>query len=138
MIVDTSGVLAALDDREPRHAAALASLRGRRPRLLSPFVLAELEYMIGRRSGGRAQRAFLADVADGVYRIEPFDASDVREARDVIGQYEDLTIGLADASLVVLARRHDDLELLTLDERNFRVVRGPRDRPFTLLPADAA
>jgi uncharacterized protein len=138
MIVDTSGVLAALDDNEPRHPHALAALRAERDRRLSPFVLAELDYMIGRRSGRRAQAAFLADVADGVYRLEPFDAADVSEARDILARYEDLDIGLADASLVVLARRHDDLELLTLDERHFRVVRGPRDRPFRLLPADAA
>jgi hypothetical protein len=30
-----------------------------------------------------------------------------------------------------------ELEVLTLDERHFRVLRGPRDLPFRLLPADA-
>ena len=138
MLVDASGVLAALDENEPRHAGALAALRAHHPRLLSPFVLAELDYLIGRRAGRRAQAAFLADVSDGVYRLEPFDASDVGEAREILHRYGELDLGLADASLVVLARRHDDLDLLTLDHRHFRAVRGPRDRPFRLLPADAA
>ena len=47
------------------------------------------------------------------------------------------TIGLADASIVVLAERLDVHDLLTLDERHFRAVLGPRDKPFRLLPADA-
>ena len=51
-------------------------------------------------------------------------------------RYEDLAISLADASIVVLARRHGANDVLTLDERHFRVLRGAGDRPFKLLPAD--
>jgi predicted nucleic acid-binding protein len=45
---------------------------------------------------------------------------------------------LADASLVILAERHDTLDLLTLDERHFRAISGPKGRSFRLLPADLA
>jgi uncharacterized protein len=60
------------------------------------------------------------------------------EARRIIGQYADFRIGLADASNVVLANRHDTLDVLTLDERRVRALRGPGGRPFRILPADAA
>ena len=47
------------------------------------------------------------------------------------------TLGwLADASIVVLSHRYGVAELLTLDEGHFRVVRGPEDVPFRLLPLD--
>jgi predicted nucleic acid-binding protein len=52
-------------------------------------------------------------------------------------QYGDLRISLADASNVVLANRYDTLDVLTLDERPFRVLRGPGGHPFRVLPADA-
>lgn len=53
-------------------------------------------------------------------------------------RYDSLSIGLADASnVVVLANGHDTLDALTLDERHFRVLSGPVDRPFRLLPAHA-
>jgi len=43
ILLDTSGLLSALDASEPRHRASAAALLGRPgPRLLSPFVLAEL------------------------------------------------------------------------------------------------
>jgi predicted nucleic acid-binding protein len=47
-----------------------------------------------------------------------------------------LGIGLADASIVVLAARHGVREVLTLDERHFRALRDTRVRAFRLLPAD--
>jgi uncharacterized protein len=66
-----------------------------------------------------------------------FSAEDLTEAVLVIEHYADFQVGLADASILVLANRHDTLDVLTLDERRFRVLRGARDRPFRLLPADA-
>jgi predicted nucleic acid-binding protein len=52
-------------------------------------------------------------------------------------RYDSLSIGLAGASNVVLANGHDTLDVLTLDERHFRVLSDPVDRPFRLLPAHA-
>jgi len=43
---------------------------------------------------------------------------------------------LADASLIVVSERHNVLDLLTLDERRFRAVRGAGGKPFRVLPAD--
>ncbi len=57
-------------------------------------------------------------------------------AREILGRYADLDLGLADASNVVLSLRHGILDILTLDERHFRVLSGADDRPFRLLPAD--
>ncbi len=69
--------------------------------------------------------------------LAPFDADDVSRATDVLDRYADLGLGFADASIVVLAGRHQTVDLLTLDERHFRAISGPHDRPFRLLPADA-
>jgi hypothetical protein len=67
--------------------------------------------------------------------LESFAAEDVDAARRVIERHSDLGISLADASIVVLAGRHDVRDVLTLDERHFRVLMAKR-RPFRLLPAD--
>lgn len=107
------------------------------PLLLSPFVLAELDYLLSTRVGWDAEVALLDEVGRGTYRLEPFSEDGVAEAVGIIRDYADLGLGLADASNVVLAKRHDTLDILTLDERHFRVLHGARDRPFRLLPADA-
>jgi predicted nucleic acid-binding protein len=131
--------LAVLDADQRIHEPARKAFVGYDgPLLLSPFVLAELDYLLVARVSRDAGIAWLTEVARGAYRLEPFSADDVAEAVSVVERYPDLGVGLADASVVVLANRYDTLDVLTLDERRFRVLRGPQDRPFRLLPADAA
>jgi uncharacterized protein len=138
VILDTSGLLAAVDSGQRLHDAAREALEGASgPLLLSPFVLAELDHLLVTRVGRAAELALLSEVARGAYRLEPFSTADVAEAVAVIERYADLKLGLADASIVVLADRHNALDILTLDERHFRVLAGPGGRPFRLLPADS-
>lgn len=137
ILLDTSGLLAAIDSSQRHHRQAAAALRGARgPLLLSPFVLAELDYLLATKVGPQAELALLAEVGRSAYRLEPFEAADIAIAAEVIDTYADLEVGLADASIVVLSRRHEVLDLLTLDERHFRTLRGSADRSFRLLPAD--
>ena len=70
-------------------------------------------------------------------RLESFAASDIRRALVVLEQFKDLDIGVADASIVVLAERYRVADVLTLDERHFRPLRHSGKRPFRLVPADA-
>jgi predicted nucleic acid-binding protein len=137
IVLDTGGLYAALDANESLHGRAVAALAGAKPpRLLSPFVLAELDYLIGQRVGQEAQLALLDEITRGVYRLETFSDDDVGQARRIMERYTDLKIGLADASVVVLAERHRTLDLLCTDERHFRVMRGFGGRAFKLLPYD--
>ena len=136
ILVDTSGLLAAVDPRQDQHAAAARVLRREQPRVLSPFVLAELDYLIASNAGQGEALKLLRDVARGVYQLEPFTAGDVASAVAVIERYSGLQLGLADASLIVLAARHDCLDVLTLDQRHFRAILGPQGKPFRILPAD--
>jgi uncharacterized protein len=136
IVVDTSGVFAALDRSQPDHAATRELLESGKPLILSPFVLAELDYLLATRVSPMASVALLRDVEAGAYELAPFSADDVGSAADVLDRYAELGIGLADASIVVLAERYETDRVLTLDQRHFRAVRAPSGGPFTLLPAD--
>ena len=137
ILLDTSGLLSALDESQRYHHEC-ATLLGEAtpPLLLSPFVLAELDYLLARHIGRRAQAALLEEGARGAYQLEPFGAADVARAKEVVEQYADLEIGLADASIVVLAERHAVTEVLTLDQRHFRAMRIERRKRFKVLPFD--
>jgi uncharacterized protein len=137
ILVDTSGLLSALDASQRFHPdCATVLAESSPPFLLSPFVLGELDYMLLRHIGRHAQRALLEEVARGAYQLEPFNRGDIARAHQVIERYRDLDVGLADASLVVLAERRGVTEVLSLDQRHFRAMRiGPRKR-FKILPFD--
>lgn len=137
ILVDTNAVLQMASSTARHHddvRRVINAVSG--PFLLSPFVLAELDYLLGERHGQAAQLALLAEVADGAYELAEFGRSDVEQAVAVMRRYTDLRVGLADASIVVLAERHGTADVLTFDRRHFRAMRGPGGRPFRLLPDD--
>jgi len=136
IVVDTSGLLANYDRRDRHNEDVKRILAVPQARVLSPFVLAELGYLVMRSGGRRAELTVLQDVMRGVYRLEYFSPADVGECASIIDRYADLDLGLADASIVLLAHRVDCLDILTLDERHFRAVRSINGKPFNILPID--
>lgn len=138
IVLDTSGLLAAIDGAQRQHDAAKRAIDADSgPFLLSPFVLAELDYLLATRVGSDAEVLLLQQVATRAYQLEHFAPEDIEVAATVVERYRDLGVGLADASLVVLAARHRTTRILTLDERHFRSIRPLHGRRFKLLPADA-
>jgi len=137
IIADTSGLVAAFGHDTRLHRQARAAYEDDPgPVILSPFVLAELDYLILRNAGVTAELDLLRDVADGVFTLAEFSPRDVGQATAVAERYQDLRIGLADASIVVLTARYQTTRVLTLDERHFRAMRPLHADAFTILPAD--
>lgn len=138
IVIDTGGLLAALDPKEQLHVPAATAIRhDPGPFILSPFVLAELDYLVGKFLREEARLQLLDEVAKGAYRLEAFSTADIGDARELMRQYHDLHLSLADSSVVVLANKYRCWNVLTVDERHFRILRGPWGRPFRLLPADS-
>ncbi len=99
-------------------------------------MLAELDYLLAKHVELKAQSALLLEVLRGAYRLEAFTPTDISEANTVTSRHPDLQIGLADASIVVLALEYGANEVLTLDERHFRVLRIGERKRFRILPVD--
>ena len=137
LVVDASALYAQADAAQPGHEAIKAALLAERGELVTTeLAIAEADYLILDRLGLDAEAAFLADLADGTYVTECLDRDGLTTARDIVGRYRDLRIGLADASLVVVASRYETRRILSFDERAFRVVAPLQGGSFTLLPAD--
>lgn len=138
LIVDAGALYAQADADDPEHEAVSAVLRAERGELVtSQVVVAEADYLILRRLGVEAELRFLEDLAQGTYIADTLTLPELSIARDIAARYRDLELGLADASLVVLANRWGTRRVLTLDERAFRVVEPLQGGSFTVLPADA-
>ncbi len=137
LLVDTGPVVAMADRRDPRHNQARKVIREERGPLVMPAqVTAEVDYLMGDRIGAHASRAFMNDLAAGRFRVECLLPSEYKKVEEVSRRYDDLALGLADMSLIVLAERYDCTRLATFDERHFRAVRPLQGGVFTLLPGD--
>jgi len=136
LILDTGPLLAALDANDPDHRRCAALIEEAREDLLVPgLVLAELDYWCLERLDANAWLVFLEDLLAGAYRLEPPSQRDLRRCRELQAQYEDLRLGVVDASIVALAERLGEERIATLDHRHFSVVRPEHVRALTLVPA---
>ena len=136
LIVDANAFLAQADTRDPDYNAVTEVLRAEQSEIVtSQFVVAEADYMIFRRFGLRGELAFLRDMEEN-YIADSLTTREITSARGVVEKYADLSLGITDASLVVLAARWATTRILTLDERAFRTVKPLQGGTFTVLPAD--
>jgi uncharacterized protein len=104
----------------------------------TPLIVAELDYLVSRQGGTQAARILREHFERGAYQVEWW-ATAIYEAIAVAERYESMELGLADASLVILADRLQTTDIATLDERHFRTLKPLSGaKAFTLLPADAS
>lgn len=135
LVCDTSGLLAYFDASDA-HCGRVSKVinADRGPFVVSPYVVAELDYLLATRRGVQAELVALTELSGGAWELPCLEDVDLREACTLMDRYQDQDIGVADASLVVLAHRYRTNRLLTLDHRHFDVVRTTDGTNFTVLP----
>ena len=135
MIVDTSAILAFFDRDEPDHEAMAAVLsQCLEPLVVSPYVIAEVDYLIGSRLGVPAEIAALRELSGGAWDLAACDSTDLARTVPIIERYADHAIGVADASNVVLADRYRTTTIATLDRRHFSTLRPLSGGYFAIVP----
>jgi predicted nucleic acid-binding protein len=138
LICDTSGVLALYDASNADHAATVAIVEDESGDLLLPVVLlAEVDYLLHTQLGVDAARDFLRALEHEEFKVVALEKSDVIRYAEIVDQYRDLEIGLADAALIAAAERLGIVRLLSFDHRHFRAITPRNSTHFVLLPADA-
>jgi len=135
LIVDAGPLYAAAATQDKDHRRCVELLaRAKGPLLVPELVVTEVSYLLSDRIGPHAELAFARALAAGELIAEPVLDPEWERIAELLEQYQDLPLGMADASLVALAERHDAKQIATLDHRHLGVVR-PRHTPsFTLLP----
>lgn len=135
MIVDTSALLAYFDANEPAHRAVASVIdQAAEPLVISPYVVAELDYLLLTRHGTRVEQAVLDELSGGAWDLADFGPARLRAATAIVRAYRDVPIGVTDASLIVLAGEYRTDRVATLDRRHFSILRRPGGDPVQLLP----
>ena len=135
IIADTSGLIAFFSESGPQHDAVAGWVQSSDPvMVVSPYVVAEVDYLVATRKGVDAELAVLAELSGGAYELATMDAADMAAATRVVERYRDLGIGIADASLAVLAQRYRTRTILTLDRKHFTVMRPLDGGVFKIVP----
>ena len=136
IVVDAGVFVAGLFPNDRHHKTCRAFLSDPGDELgVSALVVAEVCHLF-KRSPHQPQPevAFLRLLAGGrVTSLAP-TVDDYTRMADLVGQYADLPLGAADASVVALAERLGVTRIATVDRRDFSVVRPKHVTAFELLP----
>ncbi len=136
LLVDSSCLLAAIDEGEQDHLQVQAFLKSdRRPLLVTDYIIAEVDYLVLKRLGSKAEQAFIQQIIEGIFMRESVLNIDLERALEIVEKYSDHEIGITDATLMALSERKQIQEILTLDHRHFSVFRDRHGRKLKLLPA---
>jgi uncharacterized protein len=142
ILVDSGPLIAAAIAKQPNHRACVDLFTGlglAGMRLLVPHtVVAETAYMLHSYAGVRAESAFIRALAAGDFVGTEILDVDYARVAELIEQYDDLSLGTTDASVIALAERLDIREVATLDRRHFATVRPSHTEALTLLPETLA
>lgn len=135
LIVDAGPLYAAAATQDNDHRRCVELLtQAEGPLLVPELVVTEVSYLLNDRIGPHAELAFARSLAAGELVAEPVLDSEWQRIAELLEQYEDLPLGMADASLVALAERHNAERIASLDHRHLGVVRPKHIASFTLLP----
>jgi len=137
LICDTGAIYALYDGDDVHHLAAKAVVEAEAGPLFLPVILlAEIDYLLTTRLSIDAALDFLDSLQSGAFTL--FSPSSEDRCRELIVQYRDLSVGLADATVVATAERLQMSRLFTVDQRHFRAIQPRGLTHFVILPADQA
>jgi len=75
----------------------------------------------------------VADVAEGVYRVEQVEERTSERAGELERAYESLPLRLVDASVIATCERLGEMKVATLDRRHFAAARPAHCEALTLV-----
>jgi predicted nucleic acid-binding protein len=131
VIADTGFWLALANRRDRHHGAAKQALEQLREPLICTWpVMTETCHLLLNRLGRTAQERYIASCRDGAFEVFDLHRAHVPRIVELMRQYRDLPMDLADASLVILAEDSGDGRILSTDRRDFDTYRWKQHEPF--------
>jgi predicted nucleic acid-binding protein len=133
-IVDTGFVLA-VESRTDKHHIACRRLYQQSAYIYMPqSVLNEVAYFLTKEYGNQVTSRFLKQLPRSKYILTRLEDWDIDRTADLLAEYADSRIDFVDATVIALAERLNIAQILTLDRRDFGIVRPSHIAHFEILP----
>ena len=123
-ILDTSFLVATVNRKDRNHSRVLEVSRNFKEPLILPIaVLPEVSYLITSRLGHHVMRQFLVELTKSNVVLESITHSDLERVTEILSQYADSQLDFVDGTIVAIAERTNVTKILTLDRRDFSIIR---------------
>lgn len=135
-LIDTGPMIALLDRGQNDHRKCKAAYQSARPFITTWPCLTEAMYFLLELREWEGQRSLWALVKKGEIKIHSPNDKEWERVSELMEQYQDTPMDLADASLVSLAELSSLHRILTLDS-DFFVYRINGTESFEMIPLDS-
>lgn len=134
-ILDTSFLLSTANTQDRNHSRVLNIARTINDPLILPVsVIPEVCYFIASRLGHKAMRLFLKQLVASDTILESVISADLLRVIEILDNYADSQLDFVDATIIAIAERRNITRILTLDRRDFTIVRPQHCPYFEILP----
>jgi predicted nucleic acid-binding protein len=131
IIVDTGFWLALIDEKDTYHQAADQAFQKYDEPLITTWpVMTETCYLLLERKGVQAQVKFMEDYSQNLFTVFDLESHNGEKIAQLMKQYANLPMDLADASLVILAEELGHGRIFSVDQRDFNAYRWKNTQPF--------
>jgi len=135
VLLDSGFLFASLNSSEAEHEATIRVLEDiREPIVLPVPAITEVAYLLARDISNEAAADFIASLASTELTLEAPHQEDYSRSAEILRQYSDAKLDFVDALIVAIAERRNINRLLTLDRRDFQLIRPKHCASFELLP----
>lgn len=134
ILIDTGPIVAFFDKDDRYHALCIEFLKEIKEPLVTTWpVLTECFYLLN--FSWEVQDDLWLFIQRGGIDIYPIEKEVLSQCRELMKQYRNLPMDLADATLVALGDVLEVPRIFTLDHKDFSIYRFKQKRRFTLIPS---
>ncbi len=133
-LVDTGFLLAVVSPNDHWYDACSAALENEPEPLIPYVILTELAYMVIRDVGRPAFVRLMRSIINGELRLVFSSPDDLERSTDLLEQYSDSKIDFVDCAVAAIAERLNISRILTVDQRDFRILCPKHIPAFEILP----
>jgi predicted nucleic acid-binding protein len=135
VLLDSSAILAAADQSDLNHRAALAWFgRVNEPMLIGALTLCEVDLLLQRELSLKATLSILEAIASGAIRVVAPTQADFARAAELLREATEYRPRLTDAVLVATAERLGVTRVVAFDRRPIAIFRPRHARALDLEP----
>ena len=137
-LLDSGFLFASLNASELEHQATIRLLEKiREPIVLPVPAITEIAYLLARDINNEAAADFVASLATTELTLELSRQEDYTRSAEILRRYSDAKLDFVDTLIVAIAERLNITRItrvLTLDRRDFQLIRPKHCSAFELLP----